>query len=389
MNLISNLKLQRIIVACALLFGVAVAPVDVYAQETDQSSTRLLEGTVTKVLESRSVEIMGESQLLQKLELMVTEGNEKGQTITVESGGVSSAQKREYEAGDEVQVLAGINQDGEVAYQISDYVRRGPLLVLALLFVGVTLLVSFKRGSMSLLAMGFSFLIIFLVILPLILAGWNPILVSLAAALLMIPMTFYLSHGFNRKTSVAVAGTLISLFITAILAHVFIQAAKLSGFSSDEAGMIQAASDTPINMQGLVLAGMILGLSGVLDDITISQSAIVRQLKEAQPKIGFKELFGRAMDVGKDHIASLVNTLVLVYTGAAMPLLLLFTQTERPFMEVINYEIVAEEVVRTLVVSIGIVLSVPLTTFLAAYFEQKRPSAAKTAEVGVGHHHPH
>jgi uncharacterized membrane protein len=125
-----------------------------------------------------------------------------------------------------------------------------------------------------------------------------------------------------------------------------------------------------LNMQGLLLAGMILGLSGVLDDITISQSAIVHQLKDAQPSISFTELYARAMDVGRDHIASLVNTLVLVYTGAAMPLLLLFTQTARPFGEVINYEVVAEEIVRTLVVSIGIVLSVPLTTFLAAYWEK-------------------
>ena len=134
--------------------------------------------------------------------------------------------------------------------------------------------------------------------------------------------------------------------------------------------MVQAAHDGIINMQGLLLAGMILGLSGVLDDITISQSAIVQQLKEAQPSISFSELYSRAMDVGRDHIASLVNTLILVYTGAAMPLLLLFTQTARPFVEVVNYEVVAEEVVRTLVVSIGIVLSVPMTTFLAAYWEK-------------------
>ena len=352
------------------LWGLTQVGTVANAQQLDQTTTRLIEATVTKIVSAEEVEIQDKTQIVQQLELLVTKGNEKGRTIQLEAGGVSSARQEVYEAGDQVQVLASLDPQGQTVYQISDYVRRGPLLILSLLFVGITLLVSFKRGALSLLAMALTFGVVFAVILPLILAGWNPIVVSLGAALLMIPITFYFSHGFNRKTTVAVAGTLISLLVTALLAHVFISWANLSGFSSDEAGMVQAAHDGIINMQGLLLAGMILGLSGVLDDITISQSAIVQQLKEAQPSISFSELYTRAMDVGRDHIASLVNTLILVYTGAAMPLLLLFTQTARPFAEVVNYEVVAEEVVRTLVVSIGIVLSVPLTTFLAAYWEK-------------------
>src|SRR5690606_7253111 len=260
----------------------------VLAQQANNSTTRLIEATVVEVVDEQTVTVQDKQQLFQTLELLVTSGNEKGQAIQVESGGLSTAQQRVYESGDRVQVLAGMDPQGDVNYQISDYVRRGPLLVLALLFVGITLLVSFKRGAMSLLAMLLSFGVIFTVILPLILAGWNPIVVSLAAALLMIPITFYLSHGINKKTTVAVAGTLISLLVTAVLAHVFIQAATLSGFSSDEAGMVQANCDGVINMQGLVLAGMILELSGVLDDITLSQSAIVHPLKEASPNISFK-----------------------------------------------------------------------------------------------------
>lgn len=356
-------------IAIALL-GLILFASPVLAQQVDQSETRLLEGTVTKVISTDKISLQNHTQTIQKLELLINSGNEKGKTIQVEAGGASSVHEVLYEVGDRVQVLAGLDPQGQSVYQISDYVRRWPLLVLGLLFVGVTILVSFKRGAMSLLAMLLTFGVIFTVVLPLILAGWNPILVSIGAAIFMIPTTFYLSHGFNRKTTIAVVGTLTSLVVTAVLAQVFIQWARLSGFTSDEAGMVQMAQGGVLNMQGLLLAGMILGLSGVLDDITISQSAIVQQLKEAQPSISFAELYRRAMDVGRDHIASLVNTLVLVYTGAAMPLLLLFTQTSRPFSEVINYEVVAEEIVRTLVVSIGIVLSVPLTTFLAAYWEK-------------------
>lgn len=350
--------------------GLGLAAVPVAAQKIDQTETRLIEATVTKVISAEELKVQDKTQTIQQLELLVTNGNEKGRSIQLEAGGISSARQVVYVVGDRVQVLASLDPQGQTVYQISDYVRRGPLLVLGLLFVGVILLVSFKRGAMSLLAMALTFALVFAIILPLILAGWNPILVSIGAALLMIPVTFYLSHGFNRKTTIAVVGTLTSLLVAAVLAQVFIQWAKLSGFSSDEAGMVQAAHDSVINMQGLLLAGMILGLSGVLDDITISQSAIVQQLKEAQPSISFSELYSRAMDIGRDHIASLVNTLILVYTGAAMPLLLLFTQTSRPFIEVVNYEIVAEEIIRTLVVSIGIVVSVPLTTFLAAYWEK-------------------
>ena len=191
------------------------------AQQLDQTTTRLIEATIAKIVSADEVKIQDKTQTVQQLELLVTSGNEKGRTIQLEAGGVSSARQEVYDVGDQVQVLASLDPQGQTVYQISDYVRRGPLLILSLLFVGITLLVSFKRGALSLLAMALTFGVVFAVILPLILAGWNPIVVSLGAALLMIPVTFYFSHGFNRKTTVAVAGTLISLLITAVLAHVY------------------------------------------------------------------------------------------------------------------------------------------------------------------------
>ena len=368
--LCNSTKIVSSLLLVITLFFTPLNPAAAIAQSTDPQATRLIEAAVTNVKSQETTDERGQTHHHQIVDVLVTSGNEKGQTIQIEVGAISSAKPQSYDVGNKVQVIATTAPDGDINYQISDYVRRSPLLILFILFVGITLLVSRKRGFMSLIAMALSFGIVFVGILPLILAGWNPILVSLSAALVMIPVTFYMSHGINRKTTVAVAGTLASLLFTALLAHIFINVARLSGFSSDEAGMIQAAQPDIVNMQGLILAGIILGLSGVLDDITISQSAIVHQLKQASPNISFKELYTRAMDVGRDHIASLVNTLILVYTGAAMPLLLLFTQSSRPFMEVINYEIIAEEVVRTLVVSIGIILSVPLTTFLAAYWER-------------------
>jgi uncharacterized membrane protein len=215
-------------------------------------------------------------------------------------------------------------------------------------------------------------LIIFKFILPMIYAGYDPVLITIIASLVMIPVTFYLSHGFNRKTSIAIGGTLIALLITGLLAKVFVEATKLTGFASEEAGFLQVARGNLVNIRGLLLAGIIIGALGVLDDISIAQSALVQQLREANPKMKAREVFSRAMNVGQDHIASMVNTLVLVYTGAALPLLLLFIDNPLPFSQVINYEIIAEEIVRTLVGSIGLITAVPITTLIASSSDFKK-----------------
>ena len=207
-------------------------------------------------------------------------------------------------------------------------------------------------GVSSLLGMAVSFGVIFKFVLPRIAAGDDPVVVAILGSLVIIPATFLLSHGVNRKTWVAVAGTLIALVVTGVMASVFVKAANLTGFASEEAGFLQAYNPGLVNIKGILLAGIIIGVLGVLDDITVSQSGIVEQLKRANSKLKAGELYRQAMVVGKDHIASMVNTLILVYTGAALPLLLLFVDNPRPFVEIVNYEIIADEVVRTLVGSI-------------------------------------
>lgn len=156
--------------------------------------------------------------------------------------------------------------------------------------------------------MAVSFLIVFKFILPQILAGSNPVTTSILGSAIIIPISFYLSHGLNRKTTVAIGGTLIALVITGILATVFVDAAKLTGFASEEAGFLQVTKQGTVNIKGLILAGMIISALGILDDVTISQAAIVWQLKEAKKKIKFSQLYRQAMSVGKDHIASMINT---------------------------------------------------------------------------------
>jgi len=327
----------------------------------------ILEGKVIQIIEESQIIPSGakDVQLYQKVEILVTKGSLKDAKIVIENGKMPMSNVQKYALGEELVISHNKDFEGNDIFYISDYIRRGSLLRLFIIFVLCTVVIAKWRGFLSLVGMGISFLVIFFFILPKISAGAHPVEIAIMGSLIIIPVSFFLSHGFNKKTLVAIAGTLIALLITGVLANTFVESAQLTGFASEEAGFLQNIKQGSVNIKGLLLAGIIIGVLGVLDDITVSQSAIVFQLKEANEKFGFFDLYKRAMNVGQDHISSMVNTLVLVYAGAALPLLLLFVDNPHPFSEIINYEIVADEVVRTLVGSIGLVLAVPITTLIA------------------------
>ena len=333
----------------------------------------MLEAKVTQIFDETKSLLPGSEQyvLSQKLELLVTKGSLAGETLTIETGDLGVPNAPTYQVGDQVMVSFTQDNAGGKLFYISDYVRRDALIGLLVIFLVLTLIIARKRGVFSVLGMVISFAVIFMFVLPRILSGDNPVLIAILGSMVVLPATFFLSHGVNKKTLVAISGTLIALVITGLLAITFVNAAKLTGFSTEEAGFLSFESDQMINMQGLLLAGIIIGVLGVLDDITVSQSAIVFELKSANPKLGIGELYRRAMGVGQDHIASMVNTLVLVYTGASLPLLLLFVNNPRPISEIFNYELIADEVVRTLVGSIGLILAVPITTLIATLVANK------------------
>jgi len=332
-----------------------------------------LEAIVNKIIEEKEVKFAGSQnyQLYQKLELIVTKGTLKNQKIILENGKLPTSNSIQYQTGDKVIVMYDKDINGNEIFYITDFIRRDVLFFLFLIFITCTIAIAKWRGLLSLIGMAVSFLIIFVFLLPQIASGANPVLIAVLSSLLIIPISFFLSHGFNKKTLVAIAGTLISLIITGILANLFVSESRLTGFASEEASFLQAAKQGTINIQGLLLAGIIIGVLGVLDDITISQSAIVFQLKATKNKIQFGDLYTKAMNIGRDHISSMVNTLILVYAGAALPLLLLFIDNPHPFSEIVNYEIIADEIVRTLVGSIGLILAVPITTFIATWVALK------------------
>ncbi len=357
---------MRKLVILFLFLGLFLGPSSVWAQEEV-----LMEGEIVEILDQKQEF----DQFYQEVLVSVKDGRFAGQKVAVETGFYDPLSQQKFQVGDKIILALSSDTEGNNIFYITDYVRRSSLTVLAAIFVFLVIIVGGFRGFSSLVGLVLSFLIVGLLILPAINQGKDPVLVSVLASVLMAPLLFYSAHGFNRKTTVAVASTVIALGLTGILAQVFVSWANISGFSSEEMGFLLISHQGLINFRGLVLAGIIIGALGVLDDVTISQSAVVEKLKQLNPKIKSKKLFWESLSVGRDHIASMVNTLVLVYAGASLPLLLLFINSTQKLSLVVNYEIIAEEIIRILVGSIGLVAAVPITTFLAvAYLKKAKTS---------------
>lgn len=343
---------------------------NIFAQE---DSIKYMNGEIIEIVEEKEIEHKEtkEKQLYQKIKILVTKGDKKGEEIISENGTQPMGHTNKYRVGDEILISQMIDAEGNEIYYIVDYIRTKSLGILFAIFTVLAVLVGRKKGFLSLLSMALSFLIIFVFLLPQIEQGKDPILITILTSMIIIPITFYLSHGFNKKTTIAIVGTIIALIITGILSVIFSNLVHLSGAESEEVLFLQGMNNTTYNLKGLLLAGILIGTLGIMDDITISQTSIVHQLYDLKKDISTKELFKRSLELGRDHIASMINTLILVYAGASMPLLLLFLSDDRTFSEVISLEVVSTEIVRTLVGSIGLILAVPITTYLACYFVKK------------------
>jgi uncharacterized membrane protein len=315
----------------------------------------------------------------------VTSGQDKGRRFTEI---VQPDAPRQLKQGQGVVVAYAPDAPEDLQYSVTDVNRKFPLLLLSVIFALAVVAVGRLRGLMALIALGTSFVFLTFFILPAILQGSNPLIVAVVGSSAIMLIALYLSHGLSARTSVAVLGTLISLLIIGLLGSLFIGWAMLSGNTDDYTGLIHGLYPN-IDMSGLLLAGVIIGSLGVLDDVTVTQTSAVWELHQADPKMGPRALYRAGIRIGRDHIASVVNTLVLAYAGAALPLLLLFSIAQSSVGTVANSELVAQEIVRTLVGSIGLVASVPVTTGLAALVvSADRPSgsaaAAAPARTGRG-----
>lgn len=269
------------------------------------------------------------------------------------------------DVGDDITVTYFDDVDGRRIYSLYDYQRDTPLVFLALLFAAAVVVLGRWRGLGAIAGLAASMLVIVVFTLPAILDGSNAVTVAVVTASVIAFLALFLAHGFDHATAVALIATLASLVLTALLAWIFVGAAHLTGFT-DDASFVLAGLTGGIDPQGILLAGIVIGSLGVLDDVTVTQVSAVWQLKAVQPELTTAQLMKPALRIGRDHISSTVNTLFLAYAGTSLPLLLLFVEAQQGLGNVATREIVATEVVRTLVGSIGLVASVPIATWLAA-----------------------
>lgn len=312
----------------------------------------------------------------QVIEATLNEGPEAGRGTTLTLSGTDVAP--EVVPGDTIRLARNEAPEGAGvdAYAFADFERRSPLLLLAVLFVVLVVVLGRWKGVRSLIGLALSLLVVTQFMVPAILEGSAPLAVALVGALAVMLLTVGLAHGTGVTSVAAVLGSAASLLVTALLAVAFVGLAHITGASSEEATLLNASGGSTLSLSGLVLAGIVVGALGVLDDVTVSQASTVLALRRANPRMGGRALFREGLSVGRDHLSATVNTLVLAYVGAALPVLLIFEQGGIGFGDAVNRESVAGEVVAMLVGSIGLVLAVPLTTALAAWLARELPAAS-------------
>lgn len=350
--------------------------IEIDGQTTQDVSTEtpdaFYKAKVLSILETGLIDVDGVLQDHQKLELEILNGNEVGKHVVVDHGGSFAVQSYQKVVVGETVVVAKPADMGMGAkkdyYYIVDKYRINNILVLIAIFFALAIYFGRKRGLTSIIGLLFSVWIVFYYIIPHIVQGGNPFLYAIIGSFAILFVSLYLSHGFNRRTTIALVSTIAVLCLAVGIDWSFVAIAKLAGNGTEEAFYLQFGS-TSINLRGLLLAGIIIGVLGVLDDATTGQSAAIEEIHNANPSLGYKELYRRGLSVGREHIASLINTLVLAYVGASFPLLLLYTtQKSVPLWVTLNGNFIGEEVVRTLVGSSVLIIAVPLTTMLAAFF---------------------
>lgn len=333
----------------------------------------LFEARVIEILEQRNAQTEdGATILQQRVKMRGLEGDYKDKEF--EFNGISdiiAVSSNSYKKGDRVIVGHQLDSDGNDVFYIADYVRRWPLYLLAFIFALIITIVAKAKGLRSIFALAISFFIILKATIPLILNGWNPLSVGAATCILIFLIIVYITDGWNSKSHIAVLSLALCLAVVAVLSFIFTNLTRLTGMAGEETMFLIGIGKQAIDFRGLFLAGVLIGALGVLDDMVIGQIEAVNQIKNANPKMPTAQVYKAAMKIGNAHIGAMVNTLFLAYAGASLPLLILFSINEPPFLtfsQVINNELIASEIVRTLVGSIGLALAMPLATISAAKF---------------------
>ncbi|MEX0909900.1 MAG: YibE/F family protein [Candidatus Paceibacterota bacterium] len=356
-----------------------VAPTIIQAQELLAEEQGLYRAQVIKIINETEKVVEGTDVINISQDIIVEflGGEKEGERVQFTNDYIELSER------DIIFVNFLITNEGETIYSVAETDRRGVLLLFTLLFVVTFLIFSGWRGLLPLISLAAVFAVIFFLLVPMLLSGAPPVLISMLFSVVIMALVMFITHGFAPSTLAAFFGTVTTLFVTTILAQIAVTLASLSGYGDDAAIYLNLNTGGTLNLSGILLGSIIIGAIGVLDDIAITQTSLTAELKLANPSLPPSELFTRAMRVGREHISALVNTLALAYAGASLPLLLLFSLSDISPLLLINREIFAVEIIRTLVGSIGLILAVPLSTWFALMLIKKEDNVMKAH----AHHH--
>lgn len=361
----------------------ACAPFILSAQTVHQELVETVRATVLDIVHEDTREIIGTdtTAVVQEVRVRIEEGARAGDVVTFEND------LTPLEDGESIFVNRLVTIDGEEYYTFKDSDRRWALFFLAALFVAVLVSFSGFHGVRALLSLMGSIGLIFFVLVPALLSGYPIVLTSVLVSGFILAFVLYSTHGFHARTTIAFLGTLGAVIITGILGAVWVHISALTGLSSDAAIYLNFGTHGTLDFSGLLLGSIIIGVLGVLDDVAITQASVTEELMRANGALSPRALYAHALKVGRDHIGSLVNTLALAYIGVSLPLVLLLAQAGSSIMLSLNQELVAAELIRTLVGSIGLVLAVPLTTLIAVWWYTTHP--VDQGREGAHHVHSH
>ena len=327
---------------------------------------------VLQILEEKKPEIslVGDNAINQKLKAVIVDQNKE---IELEYNVINATREQnKIKAGDELIVSQGYNGE-KIVYNVVGFYRLPAVIVILLVFFILTVWVCGKKGFLAIIGLIFSILAIGWWLIPAIISGFSPFFACVIIAIFLAIINLYLAHGFNLRTTVALISVLLTLILSAFLAPFMSNLTHLFGVAADEAFYLQAWEGGKLDLQGLFLGGIIIGTLGVLDDVATAQAATVEEIAKANPSLTLWQLYGRGMKVGREHILSMINTLALAYVGVSLPLILSFVIVKaQPWWSIASSDLITEEVVRTLVGSFCLILTVPVCNFLAAFAFTRR-----------------
>lgn len=384
-----------------LLLTFICSPFLTHAQEGQavliQDKVVTVKAKVLEVLNQEERQVPGTDvmTIYQNIRVEIIEGEQKGSVVEVENDYLNLEKDEVFYL-----MITTRGDTGDIVYSVVEPYRIPALIFFVVLFIVLVFVFGGIQGIRGLLALFGSLFLIIYFLIPGILQGYSPILVSLAVSSLIIVLGSYITHGFNKTTTSAVVGMIVTVIFTGLLAHFAVHYVRLSGFSSEEAVYLNFNTRGAIDFVGLLLSGILIGLLGVLYDVAIGQAISVEELHHVAPHVPRSTIYKRAVRIGREHIGALVNTLAIAYVGASLPLLLLYVQAAQGSLAfTLNREIFATEIIRTMIGSIGLVVAVPITTSIAVWFLIKRKDEEVDPEKvekekhalehleHIGHHH--